>query len=159
MIYAMPAIAGGLEARLHQLAGLRAQLGNEVNRPGAWMGSLRREVRASSIESSTSIEGYSVDPAEAIALTSGERVAENDDQNRLAVSSYARAMDHVGLMASDPHFTWSDRVILDLHFDACYFQRDKDPGLWRRGEILVTAPDGGVDYKGPPADQVPGLIA
>ena len=51
-------------------------------------------------------------------------------------------MDHVGTMAIDPSFRWLDRVILDLHFDACHFQRDKDPGLWRTGPIGVTAPDG-----------------
>ena len=51
-------------------------------------------------------------------------------------------MDHVGTMAVDPEFRWLDRVILDLHFDACYFQRDKDPGLWRLGPIGVTGADG-----------------
>ena len=33
----------------------------------------------------------------------------------------------------DPAFRWLDRVILDLHFDACYFQRDKGPGLLADG--------------------------
>ena len=60
---------------------------------------------------------------------------EESDANRLAVASYARAMDHVGVMALDPVFEWSDRAILDLHFDACYFQCDKSPGHWRTGPI------------------------
>lgn len=158
MVYTSPDIDGQLEQRLEALQGLRSQLGSEVSRSSRWMGSLRREVRASSIESSTSIEGFSVDPAEAVSLTSGAKEPEATDENQLAVSSYARAMDHVGLMAEDPFFRWSDRVILDLHFDACYFQRDKDPGLWRKGEIAVTSPSGGVDYQGPPAEQVPALI-
>jgi DNA-binding transcriptional ArsR family regulator len=38
----------------------------------------------------------------------------------MALSCYARAMDHVGVMADDPAFRWVDRVILDLHFDACF---------------------------------------
>jgi hypothetical protein len=37
-------------------------------------------------------------------------------------------MDHVGVMADDPGFQWHERVILDLHFDACHFQRDKGRG-------------------------------
>jgi Fic family protein len=158
MIYTPPELGEGLEERLGVLHGLRQQLGAEVTQPSRWMGSLRREVRASSIESSTSIEGYSVDPAEAIALTSGAKQPESDDENRMAVSCYARAMDHVGVMAEDPSFRWLDRVILDLHFDACHFQRDKDPGLWRTGEIAVTGPGGRLDYQGPPWQEVPRLI-
>jgi Fic family protein len=158
MIYMPPKPAEGLEEQLGVLHELRQRLGAEVTRSSRWMGSLRREVRASSIEGSTSIEGYSVDPTEAIALTSGAKQPESDDENRMAVSCYARAMDHVGTMAEDPSFRWLDRVILDLHFDACYFQRDKDPGLWRTGEIAVTGPGGRLDYQGPPGKEVPQLI-
>ena len=67
-------------------------------------------------------------------------------------------MDHVGTMANDPAFRWLDRVILDLHFDACYFQRDKDPGLWRTGPITVTGPEGSLDYRGPEGDRVEALM-
>lgn len=122
------------------------------------MGTLRRAVRANSIESSTSIEGYSVETADAIALVGGEEPT-GEDQSRLAVACYARAMDHVGAMARDPDFHWNDRVILDLHFDACHFQRDKTPGLWRGGPISVTGPNGGIDYRGPDGEDVPALMA
>jgi Fic family protein len=79
----------------------------------------------------------------------------------MALSCYARAMDHVGVMSDDPVFRWLDRVVLDLHFDACYFQRDKDPGQYRRGGIEVTSPSGGAApaYVGPPAEDVPALIS
>jgi Fic family protein len=122
------------------------------------MGSLRREVRASSIESSTSIEGFSVSPEEALALTSGREVTDRDGEGRQAVACYAQAMDHVGTMGTDPSFRWLDRVILDLHFEACYFQRDKDPGLWRTGPIGVTASDGSLEYCGPDSEQVVDLM-
>jgi Fic family protein len=123
------------------------------------MGSLRREVRANSIESSTSIEGFSVSPEEARDLVSRGVEAEDDDENRQAVACYVRAMDHVGTMAIDPTFGWLDRVILDLHFDACYFQRDKDPGLWRTGPIGVTGADGSLEYRGPDGEMVETLMA
>jgi Fic family protein len=45
-------------------------------------------------------------------------------------------------------------VILDLHFDACSFQRGASPGLWRTGPIAVTAPEGGFAYVGPDAGKV-----
>lgn len=120
---------------------------------------LRRAVRASAIESSTSIEGFSVEPREAIALTSGVAPDAGEDESRLAVVCYARAMDHVASMARDPAFRWSERVILDLHFDACHFQRDKSPGLWRIGPIAVTGADGEIEYRGPDAGEVPALMA
>jgi Fic family protein len=158
MIYATPQPSSSLQARLDELARLRESLGQQVETRGRWMGSLRREVRARSIEGSTSIEGFSVTPEEALELTSGTEVSGGDDQDRQAVSCYARAMDHVGTMAVDPRFRWLDRVILDLHFDACGFQRDKDPGLWRTGPIGVTGTDGSLEYRGPEGEEVIGLM-
>jgi Fic family protein len=155
----MPPIKGSLAKELKELRQLRTQLESQASRPIRWIGSLRRHVRAASISSSTSIEGFSVTPEEAAELT-GHRAAEaDDDENRQAVACYARAMDHVGTMAADPAFRWLDRVILDLHFDACYFQRDKDPGLWRTGPIGVTAADGSLEFRGPDAEEVPALMA
>jgi Fic family protein len=148
-----------LQKRLDELSALRGQLADGVGARTRWMGPLRREVRASAIGGSTSIEGFSVSPEEALALTSGREVAEGDDENRQAVACYAQAMDHVGTMAIDPSFRWLDRVILDLHFEACHFQRDKDPGLWRTGPIGVTGADGSLEYRGPDGEQVVGLMS
>jgi Fic family protein len=159
VLYSTPDIDPQLGSRLQELQELRRELGLEATSASPWMGSLRRSVRASSIESSTSIEGFHVPPEEAIDLVSGRETSPDDDENRLAVSSYARAMDHVGVMATDKHFTWVERVIVDLHFDACYFQRDKSPGHWRQGPILVSEPGGGVAYRAPDADEVPALMA
>jgi Fic family protein len=152
-------MTAALAERLGELDELRRALGREVSRPVPWMGALRRTVRASSIEGSTSIEGFSVDPEDAIALVSGEEPAGHADENRMAVSSYARAMDHVGVLAQDPTFAWEERVILDLHFDACYFQRDRNPGRWRDGPIAVTEGDGTLAYRAPDAEEVPALMA
>ena len=159
MIFAVPPITSDLRARLEELDALRRALGQEIGRPLRWMGALRRSVRASSIGSSTSIEGYRVTPEDAVALVSGEAPADLADDNRLAVACYARAMDHVAAMARDPAFRWLDRVVLDLHFDACHFQPDKSPGLWRTGPVGVTSDDGTLEFQGPDAERVPGLMA
>ena len=157
MLFRLPRISRSLRTRLGELGGLRRALGDELKQPVRWMGSLRREVRASAAAGSTSIEGFSVTPGEAEALLSGAASA-SGDENRQAVACYARAMDHVGAMAADPSFRWLDRVILDLHFDVCWFQRDKGPGLWRTGPIGVTAADGSLEFQGPDAGSVPKLM-
>jgi Fic family protein len=158
MLFQVPPIAPPLDEKLAELEGLRKTLGYEAQTRSRWMGALRRQVRASSAESSTSIEGFSVSPEEALALTSGRLTTEPGNEDRQAVACYSRAMDHVGTMAVDPSFRWLDRIILDLHFDVCHFQQDRDPGLWRPGPIGVTAADGSLEYRGPDAGDVPGLM-
>jgi len=111
------------------------------------------------MESSVSIEGYHVPGGEGPGIVAGSNIPDPGDTDRMALASYARAMDHVGTMAVDPHFRWLDRVILDLHFDACVFQRDRSPGLWRTGPIYVTSPSGEpAAYTGPDPDRVPALM-
>lgn len=158
MLFQIPLLAPPSSEKLVELEKLRKALGYEAQTRSRWMGSLRRQVRASSAESSTSIEGFSVSPEEALALTSGRLTAEPGNEDRQAVACYSRAMDHVGMMAVDPSFRWLDRVILDLHFDVCHFQRNKDPGLWRPGPIGVTGADGSLEYRGPDPEEVPGLM-
>jgi Fic family protein len=159
MIYAAPKITGSLRNRLDELQDLRAGLERQAGEPSRWMGSLRRQVRAASAAGSTSIEGFSVTPEEARELVDRQAAGPQESENRQAVACYARAMDHVGTMAADPCFRWLDRVVLDLHFDACWFQRAKEPGLWRTGPIGVTGADGSLEYRGPDAEEVPGLMA
>jgi Fic family protein len=158
MLFATPQMTPDLQSLQEELGSLKRKLNAEVGTRSPWIGSLRREVQARSIESSTSIEGFSVSPEEALALTSGRKTPDQDDEDRQAVACYARAMDHVGTMAADPSFRWLDRVILDLHFDACYFQRDKSPGRWRTGPIGVTGADGSLEFRGPDADDVVPLM-
>jgi len=147
-----------LAKRIDELDGLRRALGSLVGQAGPWLGTQRRLAKASAAASSTSIEGFHVAEDDAIALVSGEETPPLGDEDRLAVACYARAMDHVGVMADDPAFRWLDRVILDLHFDACSFQRDKSPGNWRTSPIGVTGSGGRLIYNAPDADQVPGLM-
>ncbi|HEY5342051.1 MAG TPA: Fic family protein [Solirubrobacteraceae bacterium] len=159
MLFRTPKITKELRTQLDGLDLLRGRLGAEAGGAGLWLGSLRRQVRASSAESSISIEGFHVPEEEAAKLVAGEELPGTEDESRMALACYARAMNHVRVMASDPHFRWLDRVILDLHFDACDFQRDKSPGLLREGPIGVTGGDGSLAYRGPDADEVPDLIA
>ncbi len=158
MLIPTPKLNSQIQERLDELDELRRDLGKEAERPTRWMGTLRRFVRATSAESSISIEGFHVPEDEAVALANREEPVDPGDENRMALACYARAMDHVGVMAGDPAFRWLDRVILDLHFDACLFQRGKGPGRWRTGPIRIVDGDGGIAYEGPEAADVPGLM-
>jgi Fic family protein len=159
MIYATPTLDAALLEELADFDQLRDDLGSQARAAGPWLGSLRRQWRASSAESSIEIEGYSVPSEERLAITSGAEPADPTDDDRMALSSYARAMSHVGVMAADEEFEWVERVLLDLHFDACFFQKDKDPGQYRKRGIEVTSPSGGPPaYVGPPATEVRPLM-
>jgi Fic family protein len=159
MIYRTPQPDAVLEAELAAFDALRDELGNQASVAGRWLGALRRQWRAASAESSIEIEGFHVPEDETLAVASGNVPADSTDEDRMALSCYARAMDHVGVMSDDPVFRWMDRVVLDLHFDACYFQKDKDPGQYRRGRIEVTSPGGGPPaYVGPPAEELPPVM-
>lgn len=159
MLFATPSDSEPLKRQLVELDELRERLGASAGTAAPWLGSLRRQMRAATAESSIEIEGFSVPEDEQVPLASGEQTPDPSDEDRMALACYARAMDHVGVMAGDPVFCWDQRVILDLHFDACYFQRDKSPGLYRLSGIEVTSPDGGPPaYVGPPGDDVVSLM-
>jgi Fic family protein len=159
MIFRTPTSDSVFARQLAELDELRKRLGDQVGVAGPWLGSLRRQWRASSAVSSIEIEGFHVPADETIAVASGDELLDPRDDDRMALSCYARAMDHVGVMSDDPAFHWVDRVVLDLHFDACHFQKDKDPGQYRRKGIEVTSPHGGPPmYLGPPHDEVPELM-
>jgi DNA-binding transcriptional ArsR family regulator len=161
MIFETPAINQTLARQLKALDELRGQLGEQAAAGSVWLGGLRRKWRARAASSSIEIEGYRVTPAgveTAIMNTDGGAGAL--DVDRMALACYARAMDHVGVMSGDSSFEWVQRVVLDLHFDACYFQKDKHPGRYRRGPVVVTGSAGGrAAYTGPPHSQLESLMA
>lgn len=155
MLYQTPPLTPHLAA-LSELAEVRSALGGQVSRATPWAGRLRRQARAATARSSIAIEGFHVSEELASAVVDGRATPSSSDQR--AFSGYALAMQHVAILAGDPSFTWSDRVLLDLHFEACSSEPKGRPGRWRTGSVIVTAPGGGVAYRAPDADEVPGLI-
>jgi len=143
-----------LEAKLDSL---QARLRQGLDQPRPWTHPLRRQQQARSWFSSIRIEGYDLSPETATRLVDRPSTA-TSDENEAAFVCYAQAMEHVSVLADDPQFRWLDRVIYDLHFEACRFQRDKHPGRLREDPISVTSPHGGVAYEGPEWSRLPGLI-
>jgi len=155
MLFRLPSLGDHQDA-LAELDALRRRLSTEVSRATPWVGRLRREARMATAHSSTAIEGYRVSAEVAVAVVEG-RVAATDRDER-ALAGYALAMQHVAILADDPAFAWSERLLLDLHFEACSAEPESRPGRWRTGPVVVTAPGGGVAYRAPGAEEVPGLM-
>ena len=158
MIHQPPTLTRAVQRDLERLDRLRERLHIGTRQRTRWVGGLRRLAMARAVHGSTSIEGFRVPLEDAAALVSHEVTAASGEESRLAVACYGQAMDHVAAMADDPTFTWSSRVILDLHFEACRFQPEIRPGRWREGPIIVTRPGGAEPYRAPDAAAVPGLI-
>lgn len=159
MLYRTPSLSTSTRRKLRELDTLRNALSGQSSLPSPWLGSLRRILSATSVASSASIEGFVVEDGAALAIVSGRARANAESDDQLAIECYSRALQHVGVMALDPEFRWVLRVILDLHFDACSFQRDRNPAQWRATAIGVTGPNGRVIYDGPEPELVPGLMS
>ncbi len=132
-----------------QLDTLTSRLRQSIGQPRPWTMPLRRQQQARSWASSIRIEGFDLLPSRAEKLAKGEVPASPGDTDEAAFLCYAQAMEHVSVLAADPGFEWLDRVIYDLHFESCRFQREKHPGLLRTESIVVTSPGGGTAYRGP----------
>jgi Fic family protein len=115
-------------------------------------------VKATTVAQSTGIEGFHVSDEEALSLVGGAAHAAAGETARQAVECYARAMNHVAVLARDPDFRWLDRVLLDLHYDACAFQHDQNAGLWRTTPVAVVDGRGRIAYQAPAAEDVPNLM-
>lgn len=158
MIHKTPEIDRELAEQLTHLDRLYARLAANIAPGSRWIGNLRRQMKARNAESSVSIEGFHVGLDQAMAILSGSESPDAEDNNQQAVACYGRAMDHVVVMSDDPHFRWSERVLLDLHFDACFFQVTQKPGRWRTGPIYIkSGPQ--LLYTAPPGNEVPTLMA
>ncbi len=156
-MYKTPKLSTADIRTLATLDGLREQLGRQAAQPSRWIGPLRRSFRAADVGSSTAIEGFTVSAEDVATLVDGHKPVDPDDVDRMAVSCYARAMDHVTVMALDHGFQWSGQAIKDLHFDACFSDWEKNPGRWRQTPVHVTG-GGGIAYRGPDSHEVPGLM-
>lgn len=159
MLHATPKLSRQSVSDIRELDKLRSQLGAQTRVARPWAGALRRHVRTTAAESSVAIEGFRAPADIAESLVTGDRSPELDGDDARALAAYARAMDHVAVMADDPRFGWSERVLLDLHFDACHLQADARAGRYRDGGMVISSPEGGAPaYVAPPAEDVPKLM-
>jgi len=161
MLFETPKLTDEERAVVVRVEELRRSLRYQVSgHPRRWTGSLRRAMFARAIQGSNTIEGYTVDLADAMALAEGDEALDAAEETRQAIAGYRDAMTFVLQLSGDPHFAYSDGLIRSLHFMMLKYDMTKAPGLWRPGPVYVHhEPSGQVVYEGPPSDEVPALMA
>jgi Fic family protein len=161
MLFATPALTPDELDVVARIEDLRRTLRFQTSgTPARWTGPLRRAMFARAIQGSNTIEGYTVDLADAMELADGEGAIDPADETRMAIAGYRDAMTYVLQLAKDPHFTYSDGLIRSLHFMMLRYDMTRSPGLWRPGPVFVHhEPSGQTVYEGPDAELVPSLMA
>lgn len=160
MLFETPELTDEDRAVVARVEDLRRSLRYQVSgHPRRWTASLRRAMFARAIQGSNTIEGYTVDLADAMALAEGDEALNAAEDTRQAIAGYRDAMTYVLQMSGDLHFAYNDGLIRSLHFMMLKYDMAKAPGLWRPGPVYVHhEPSGQIVYEGPASDQVPSLM-
>ena len=142
---------------LEDIADLKERLRHQLHEPNRWYGSLRRLSFARAIQGSNSIEGYVAGLDDAAAVAVGEEPLDADEETRLALEGYRRAMTYVLQLAGEEEFAYSTQLFKSLHFMMTDYSLHNRPGRWRAGAIYVRKEETGeIVYEGPDIDRVPG---
>src|SRR5436305_2264674 len=142
------------------LDALKSDLKYLLAQPKRWTGLLRRNAFARAVQGSNTIEGYRVTLEDAISAVEGEEPLDPKDETYLAIAGYRMALTFVLQRAEDPHFSYSEEILKSLHYMMVGWDLSRNPGRWRPGAIFIkNEATGDMVYEGPPADQVPSLMA
>src|SRR5882724_3737270 len=145
---------------LAKIDDLRRTLGYAMSTSRKWTGLLRRNTFAKAIQGSNTIEGYNVTDDDAIAIVEDQVPLDAEAEAWAAVKGYRNALTYILQLADDPHFAYSADLFRALHYMMLHYDPTKNPGRWRPGPIAVRNDQKGeIVYEGPPAEEVPGLIA
>lgn len=161
MIFACP----GLETPDLDVLGMldeqRSLLRFQVSQsPNRWQGFLRRNTFARALQGSNSIEGYTANLAEAVAIVDDERPETLREETVRALVGYRTAMTYILQIHGDPHAAPNDQLIRGLHFMMLSYDLSKLPGQWRPTPVVVVhEPSGETVYEAPAAADVPGLMS
>lgn len=145
---------------LEQIHAFRSELADVLRVPRRWAGSLRRSMLARAIRGSNSIEGYDVELDDAAAALDDEEALSADERTFAEIRGYRQALGYVLAMAKDADFRLDVSAIRGMHFMMLSHDLAKGPGSYRQGAVYVHDESTGENvYEGPPAEEVPGLVA
>lgn len=115
---------------------------------------------ARAVQASNSIEGYDASLDDVVAAVDDEPTLAASEETLLALAGYRDAMTYALQVAQDNSAVVDEGLLKSLHFMMLKHRLDKNPGRWRPGEIAVVRESTGEQvYEGPPAGQIPELIA
>ncbi|GAB3935422.1 Fic family protein [Kribbella albertanoniae] len=159
-LFKTPDLSSEDERVLRQIHDYRAELADILRMPRRWAGGLRRSMLARAIQGSNSIEGYDVRLDDAVAALDDEEAMSADEQTFAEIRGYRQALGYVLAMAKDADFRLDVSAVRGMHFMMLSHDLTKSPGSYRQGTVYVLdETTGDTVYEGPPADQVPGLVA
>lgn len=145
---------------LEQIHAFRSELTDVLRVPRRWAGGLRRSMLARAIQGSNSIEGYDVKLDDAAAALDDEEALSADERTFAEIRGYRQALGYVLAMAKDSDFRLDVSAIRGMHFMMLSHDLSKSPGSYRPGVVYVHDEATGENvYEGPPAEDVPALVA
>ena len=145
---------------LEQIHAFRSELTDVLRVPRRWAGGLRRSMLARAIQGSNSIEGYDVKLDDAAAALDDEEALSADERTFAEIRGYRQALGYVLAMAKDADFRLDVSAVRGMHFMMLGHDLAKSPGSYRQGVVYVHDETSGENvYEGPPAEDVPGLVA
>jgi Fic family protein len=145
---------------LEQIHAFRSELADTLRVPRRWAGGLRRSMLARAIQGSNSIEGYDVKLDDAVAALDDEEALSADERTFAEIRGYRQALGYVLAMAKDADFQLDASAIRGMHFMMLGHDLSKSPGSYRQGVVYVHDEATGENvYEGPPAEDVPALVA
>ena len=114
----------GVLARIEDLKGVLAL---RLHEPRRWIGSIRRQMFARTIQGSNTIEGYTATVDDVGAIVAREEPFNVKDETRLALEGYRDAMTYIMQVAQDPGLECSTQLIKGLHFMMTGYDLEKSP--------------------------------
>jgi hypothetical protein len=151
-------ITDRMNTDLRQLDALRDQLDLRGSLPRRWMGRLRRELQASSIAASTSMEGVRVTVEDVRRLMVGDVPSAVTPDDAALVQGYREAMEYVLKRADAPAFAWSPELLLALQDSVLAHSFARGAGRFRQTAVRVVDGGGVTRYEAPSSEAVPGLV-
>ena len=145
---------------LEQIHAFRTDLADVMRVPRRWAGGLRRSMLARAIQGSNSIEGYEVRVDDAVAALDDEEALSADERTFAEIRGYRQALGYVLAMAGDVDFKLDVAAVRAMHFMMLSHDLSKSPGSYRQRVVYVHDEKTGENvYEGPPAEEVPALVA
>jgi Fic family protein len=164
MLYSAPPLDSADQRVLAEVSEMREELRHAVrNGPAKWTADLRRNLTASAIAASNTIEGFKVDARDVVDLMDGEREGvDASEADKAETLAYQQAMTYIQTLSDARDFAYDKNLLNALHWmlQGHHHTQARPAGQWRNIPIFISAAGDphSVEYEGPHEHEVPGLM-